>query len=212
MIYNIMFTYYSQNKTIMQSLYHNARFIISCPNIKDAPTDKGIEVIFAGRSNAGKSSCINALTMQKKLAKVSKTPGRTQHLVFFDLGNDKRLVDLPGYGFAKVPIAIKNRWNANMNEYFAKRKCLKAAILLMDSRHPLKDFDKLMLEWCVNSDIQTHILLTKADKLSKNEANKSLFIIQKYIKNQNISVQLFSSLKKQGLNELHNKLDKFLCV
>ena len=195
----------------MQKIYHNAKFILSCPSIKNAPLDDGIEVIFAGRSNAGKSSCINALTMQKKLAKVSKTPGRTQHLVFFDLGNGRKLVDLPGYGFAKVPIAVKNRWNDDMGEYFANRESLKGAVLLMDIRHPLKDFDKLMLNWCDKSDINTHILLTKSDKLKKNQKNQALFTVQQYLKDNYIdatmSVSLFSSLKKEGIETLHSKLN-----
>ena len=192
----------------MQKIYHNAKFLLSCPNIKGAPEDSGIEVIFSGRSNAGKSSCINTLTMQKKLAKVSKTPGRTQHLVFFDLGDDKKLVDLPGYGFAKVPTAVKNRWNADMGDYFAKRKSLKGAILLMDIRHPLKEFDNLMLSWCINNNIKTHILLTKADKLKKNQANKTIFAVKKELENENISISLFSSLKKQGIDELHAQLNQ----
>jgi GTP-binding protein len=191
-------------------IYHNAKFILSCPNIKDAPADEGIEVIFAGRSNAGKSSCINTLTGQKKLAKVSKTPGRTQHLVFFDISQDEyennKLVDLPGYGFAKVPTAVKNRWNDDMSEYFQKRKALKGAVLLMDIRHPLKEFDELMLEWCLNSNINTHILLTKSDKLKKNQANKSLFEVQKRIEGTGMSVSLFSSLKKSGIETLHKRL------
>lgn len=191
----------------MQKIYHNAKFILSCPNIATAPEDNGIEVIFAGRSNAGKSSCINTLTGQKKLAKVSKTPGRTQHLVFFDLGNNKKLVDLPGYGFAKVPTEVKNRWNADMSEYFEKRQSLKGAILLMDIRHPLKEFDELMLQWCIGSGVTTHILLTKADKLKKNQANKSLFLVQNRVKDYGISVSLFSSLKKTGIEILHNKLN-----
>lgn len=192
----------------MQKIYHNAKFILSSPNIKGAPLDSGIEVIFAGRSNAGKSSCINTLTGQKKLAKVSKTPGRTQHLVFFDLGDDKKLVDLPGYGFAKVPITVKNRWNADMGDYFQNRKSLQGAILLMDSRHPLKEFDEVMLEWCLGSNIDTHILLTKADKLKKNQANQALFTVQKRVKGTGITVSLFSSLKKSGLDILHTRLSQ----
>lgn len=199
----------------MQKIYHNATFLLSCPNISNAPIDEGIEVIFAGRSNAGKSSCINTLTGQKKLARVSKTPGRTQHLVFFALGNNTnnealKLVDLPGYGFAKVPLSVKNRWNADMGEYFQKRKALKGAILIMDIRHPLKEFDELMLEWCLESNVNTHILLTKSDKLTKNQANKSFFEVQKRITNTGATVSLFSSLKKTGIECLHAKLGEML--
>lgn len=190
----------------MQIDYHQASFLLSCPSIASAPSDIGHEVIFAGRSNAGKSSCINTLTGQKKLAKVSKTPGRTQHLVFFELGNDNKLVDLPGYGFAKVPVAVKEKWNRDMSEYFAQRKALVGAVLIMDCRHPLKEFDKLMLEWSMHSELHTHILLTKADKLSKNNANKALFSVQQEL--PNVSVQLFSSHTKAGIDTLHTRLNQ----
>ena len=193
----------------MQNSYRKAKFLLSCPSLKGCPDDNGYEVIFAGRSNAGKSSAINTLTEQKKLAKVSRTPGRTQHLVFFGLDEQRRLVDLPGYGYAKVPDAVKQKWNQNMSEYFDNRNCLKGAILVMDCRHPLKPFDEMMLQWCINSDIDTNILLTKSDKLKKGAASSTKLAVKNAVKEfPNINVQLFSSLKKEGVSELCQYLDK----
>ena len=193
----------------MQNSYRKAKFLLSCPSLKGCPDDNGYEVIFAGRSNAGKSSAINTLTVQKKLAKVSRTPGRTQHLVFFELDEQRRLVDLPGYGYAKVPDAVKQKWNQNMSEYFDNRNCLKGAILVMDCRHPLKPFDEMMLQWCINSDIDTNILLTKSDKLKKGAASSTKLAVKNAVKEfPNINVQLFSSLKKEGVSELCKYLDK----
>ena len=193
----------------MQNSYRKAKFLLSCPSLKGCPDDNGYEVIFAGRSNAGKSSAINTLTEQKKLAKVSRTPGRTQHLVFFELDEHRRLVDLPGYGYAKVPDAIKQKWNQNMSEYFDNRNCLKGAILVMDCRHPLKPFDEMMLQWCINNDVDTNILLTKSDKLKKGAASSTKLAVKNAVKDiPNINVQLFSSLKKEGVSELCQYLDK----
>jgi GTP-binding protein len=193
----------------MQNSYRKAKFLLSCPSLKGCPDDNGYEVIFAGRSNAGKSSAINTLTEQKKLAKVSRTPGRTQHLVFFELDKHRRLVDLPGYGYAKVPDAVKQKWNQNMSEYFDNRNCLKGAILVMDCRHPLKPFDEMMLQWCINNDVDTNILLTKSDKLKKGAASSTKLAVKNAIKDiPNINVQLFSSLKKEGVSELCKYLDK----
>ncbi len=193
----------------MQNSYRKAKFLLSCPSLKGCPDDNGFEVIFAGRSNAGKSSAINTLTEQKKLAKVSRTPGRTQHLVFFELDEQRRLVDLPGYGYAKVPDAVKQKWNQNMSEYFDNRNCLKGAILVMDCRHPLKPFDEMMLQWCISNDVDTNILLTKSDKLKKGAASSTKLAVKNAVKDiPNINVQLFSSLKKQGVSELCQYLDK----
>ena len=193
----------------MQNSYRKAKFLLSCPSLKGCPDDNGYEVIFAGRSNAGKSSAINTLTEQKKLAKVSRTPGRTQHLVFFELDEQRRLVDLPGYGYAKVPEAVKQKWNQNMSEYFDNRNCLKGAILVMDCRHPLKPFDEMMLQWCINNDVDTNILLTKSDKLKKGAASSTKLAVKNAVKDiPNINVQLFSSLKKEGVSELCQYLDK----
>lgn len=130
----------------MNPIYHQAKFMLSAPNVRLAPDDVGVEVAFAGRSNAGKSSAINTLTQQKALARISKTPGRTQLLNFFALSDAQRLVDLPGYGFAKVPEAVKKDWHAMMERYLAERKSLCGIVLVMDIRHPLTEFDWQMLE------------------------------------------------------------------
>ena len=193
----------------MHNFYRQAKFLLSCPSLKGCPNDSGYEVIFAGRSNAGKSSAINTLTEQKKLAKVSRTPGRTQHLVFFDLGNDRRLVDLPGYGYAKVPDSVKHDWHQNMSEYFDNRQCIKAAILVMDCRHPFKPFDQMMLDWCVNSQVPINILLTKSDKLKRGAASAAKLSALKAVKDlPSVSVQLFSSLKKEGVLDLSSYLNQ----
>ncbi|SMN10864.1 GTP-binding protein EngB [uncultured Candidatus Thioglobus sp.] len=194
----------------MNNNYHKAKFLLSCPSLKGCPEDQGYEVIFAGRSNAGKSSAINTITLQKKLAKVSRTPGRTQHLVFFELDEDRRLVDLPGYGYAKVPEAVKKQWQIDMGEYFAKRRCLVGAVLVMDVRRPLTSFDQMMLDWCINVNLPAQILLTKSDKLKKGAAANSLQKVKRAIKDYPyVDVQLFSSLKKQGLDSLGDRLDTF---
>jgi GTP-binding protein len=194
----------------MSKHYHQAKFLLSCPSLKGCPPDEGFEVIFAGRSNAGKSSAVNTLTQQNKLAKVSRTPGRTQHLVFFELDDHRRLVDLPGYGYAKVPEKIKRQWHQDMSEYFNKRDCLRGAILVMDVRHPLKPFDKMMLDWCVSINLPTQILLTKADKLKKGQASNTLLQLLREIKDYPyVDAQLFSSLKKQGLDKAWTRLDSF---
>ena len=193
----------------MHNFYRQAKFLLSCPSSKGCPDDSGYEVVFAGRSNAGKSSAINTLTEQKKLAKVSRTPGRTQHLVFFDLGNDRRLVDLPGYGYAKVPDSVKQNWHQNMSEYFDNRQCIKAAILVMDCRHPFKPFDQMMLDWCVNSQVPINILLTKSDKLKRGAASAAKLSALKAVSDlPSVNVQLFSSLKKEGVLDLSSYLNQ----
>ena len=166
----------------MHNSYRQAKFLLSCPSLKGCPNDSGYEVIFAGRSNAGKSSAINTLTEQKKLAKVSRTPGRTQHLVFFELDNERRLVDLPGYGYAKVPDSVKRDWHQNMSQYFDNRKCIKAAILVMDCRHPLKPFDQTMLDGCVITKVSANSLLTKSDKLKKGAARSARLSVMTALK------------------------------
>ena len=192
----------------MSNIYHNAKFLLSSPTLQGCPHDSGDEIIFCGYSNTGKSSVINALTLQKKLAKTSRTPGKTQHLTFFQLDLTRRLVDLPGYGYAQVSKHTKQKWRLNINEYFIKRKCLKAAILIIDCRRLLKDLDHMILDWCLDNDIKTHILLTKADKLTKIAANNQLLKATNQIKEKGpVNIQLFSVLKKQGLAELKAKLD-----
>ncbi len=193
--------------------YSHARFLQSVPEPQQAPPDSGYEVAFAGRSNAGKSSALNALTQRKSLARTSKTPGRTQHLVFFELDGERRLVDLPGYGFAKVPDKIRRQWGLAMEQYFIERQSLRGLILLMDVRHPLTDFDKQMLQWCQHARMPVHILLTKADKLKRGPAMSSLLKVQKALAEQhNVSVQLFSALKHTGVEEARAVLDAWLVM
>ena len=190
--------------------YRTAQFLISAETLAQCPPDSGFEVAFAGRSNAGKSSAINALTDNKKLARTSKTPGRTQLINFFSLDDQRRLVDLPGYGYAKVPEEMKLKWQRHLNEYLEKRECLRGLVLLMDIRHPLQDFDSMIIEWANNGEMPLHILLTKADKLKPNAARNQVFQIKKALQqyqHTNMTVQTFSALKKQGLKELETVLN-----
>ncbi len=200
----------------MNPLYHQAHYLISALQLKDAPPDEGFEAAFAGRSNAGKSSAINAITRQKSLARTSKTPGRTQLLNFFALDDLRRLVDLPGYGYAKVPDAIQKNWGKAMETYLKERQCLRGVFLLMDIRHPLTEFDRQMIEWCRHCKLPLHIALTKADKLSRGAAKGTLLKIQAAVKREagdvDITVQLFSSPDKLGVEEAHAVLDRWMGV
>lgn len=195
----------------MNSFYRHAQFYVSAAKLDQTPDDSGIEVAFAGRSNAGKSSAINTLCQRKSLARTSKTPGRTQLLNFFTLDEQRRLVDLPGYGFAKVKQSIKAQWQGTLADYLEQRQSLRGLILLMDIRHPLKAFDCQMLEWNVHHGLATHILLTKADKLKRGAANSTLLRVKHELEplGNLVSVQLFSSLKQQGVDEAHRKLDEW---
>lgn len=182
-----------------------AEFLMSAPKLSICVEDTGYEIAFAGRSNAGKSSAINALTNQKQLARASKKPGRTQMLNFFSLGNpNQRLVDLPGYGYAAVPEEMKRVWQKELENYLIHRQSLQGLVLLMDIRHPLQQFDLMMLEWAHSRKLFVHILLTKADKLNRGPATKVLEEVKQSLKKLKMafSIQLFSSLNKQGLEEL----------
>lgn len=187
-------------------------FLQSASKIENAPPDEGSEVAFAGRSNAGKSSAINALTQNSKLARTSRTPGRTQLINFFALSDSQRLVDLPGYGYAKVPLKMKREWNLQLERYLQRRQSLRGLILLMDIRHPLTDQDNLMLEWAVTAHMPVHILLTKADKLKKGPAKSSLLSVRAKLAHHGdlVSVQLFSAPKKDGLKALERQLNAWL--
>jgi len=191
-------------------VYHQAKFINSAPHLSDAPSDQGKEVAFAGRSNAGKSSAINALTNQNSLARISKTPGRTQMLNFFEINDRQRFVDLPGYGYAKVPDAIKQKWHKLMESYLTSRKSLCGIILVMDVRHPLTEFDWQMVEWCQYRKLPLHVLLTKTDKLTYGAAKTTLLQVKKALNDVNlpVTIQLYSSLKKVGIDEVHQLLDQ----
>ena len=188
------------------NLFQNAKFFTTVNHLKDLPNTPA-EIAFVGRSNAGKSSAINTLTNHVRLAYVSKTPGRTQHINFFELENGNFMVDLPGYGYAQVPEAIRAHWVKLLGDYLQQRRQLIGLILIMDSRHPLKALDIQMLDFFHITGRPVHILLSKADKLSKNDQIKTLAAVKKslkpYTERQKISVQLFSSLKKQGMDEVN---------
>lgn len=181
-------------------------FMMSAPTFRLCPPDEGLEVAFAGRSNAGKSSAINALTNQRQLARSSKTPGRTQMINFFSIGDtDKRLVDLPGYGYAAVPLEMKKEWQVELEEYLVSRSSLAGLVLLTDIRHPLKFFDEQMLHWAKDGNLPVHILLTKADKLKYGAAKNALLNTRQALKKLGLSsctIQLFSALRKDGIDEL----------
>ena len=188
-----------------------AKFLLSSPDIAHLPPDRGAEVAFAGRSNAGKSSALNALCAQKSLARTSKTPGRTQQLVFFAVDEQRRLVDLPGYGFAKVPTAVQANWQQTLDTFFSQRQCLNGLVLLMDIRHPMKEYDQQMLDWCDYEGMPVLVLLTKADKLKRGPAQAMLLQVrracQKYAQCQ---VQLFSATKSQGVDEARTVIVEWL--
>ncbi|PXW82539.1 cell division checkpoint GTPase YihA [Nitrosomonas sp. Nm84] len=194
------------------SQFQSAVFYTSVNDARDLPQHSGIEVAFAGRSNAGKSSVINTLTNRNRLAFVSKTPGRTQHINFFKLDAEQFLVDLPGYGYAKVPYSIREHWERLLSNYLQTRESLKGLVLIMDIRHPLKSLDIQMLDWFAPTGKAVHILLTKADKLSKQQANNTLKDVNSYIKNvyPRCSVQLFSSLTTTGVEDASDVINSWL--
>ena len=187
------------------NLFQNAKFYTTVNHLKDLPATRA-EIAFVGRSNAGKSSAINTLTNHTRLAYVSKTPGRTQHINFFELANGAFMVDLPGYGYAQVPEAIRTHWVRLLGDYLQHRAQLIGLVMIMDIRHPLKALDVQMLDFFALTGRPVHILLSKADKLSKNDQIKSLSAVKQALKpfteRQQVSVQLFSSLKKQGMAEV----------
>ena len=190
-------------KNPILGLCQQARFLISAAKVDQCPPDSGLEVAFAGRSNAGKSSALNTLT-HANLARTSKTPGRTQLLNFFSLDEERRLVDLPGYGYAKVPIPLKQHWQHHLEAYLSSRESLAGLVLLMDIRHPLTDFDRLMLDWSSAGNMPMHILLTKADKLGRGQQAQALQAVKKELFSSfgdTVGVQTFSAESKQGVEE-----------
>lgn len=196
-----------------------AKFIISANYFNELPNDTGIEIAFAGRSNAGKSSAINTLSNQNKLAYVSKQPGRTQLINFFEIEEGKFLVDLPGYGYAKVPEKIKDHWKKTLPRYLQERNSLIGLVIVMDIRNPLTDLDIKMLDWFAPLQKPIHILLTKCDKLSRDKQNRSLIEIEKRLKEDwgdlyqtSTSVQLFSSLKKIGIEKADKVIQNWLSL
>jgi GTP-binding protein len=195
----------------LQKYFQSAAFTQSAAKLAQCPLDHGFEVAFAGRSNAGKSSAINRICGQKKLARISKTPGRTQLINFFGLRDQQRLVDLPGYGYAKVALAKKLEWQKHLEQYLEKRSSLTGLVLVMDVRHPLQPFDTVMLDWVKQYRIQCHILITKADKLKRGPAMQALFQVEKSVKDQPyISAQLFSATNGAGLEQARETLYDWL--
>ena len=193
------------------SHYSQAKFSISAPDITHLGPDEGIEIAFAGRSNAGKSSALNKLTRQKGLARTSKTPGRTQLINVFQLDEQRRLIDLPGYGYAKVPIAIKKKWQRSLGEYLQKRESIKGLVVLMDIRHPFKDLDQDLIHWAVAADLPVLALLTKADKFKSGKRKNQLMIAREAALAfcGDVTVDVFSSLSGLGLENLEHKLDSW---
>lgn len=201
------------NAKAIESWLQQTQFLLSAPTFKLCPADTGLEVAFAGRSNAGKSSCINAITNQRQLARSSKTPGRTQMINFFSMGDlEKRLVDLPGYGYAAVPENMKKEWQKELEKYLISRKSLAGLVLLSDIRHPLKYFDEQMLHWAKDGELPVHVLLTKADKLKYGASKNTLQETKSRLNKLKLpfSVQLFSAQNKQGIDELGEVLANWL--
>jgi len=197
-----------------ERLLHQAHFLTSAQTLEQCPPDEGFEVAFAGRSNAGKSSAINRLTGQRTLARTSKTPGRTQLINFFELDDQRRLVDLPGYGYAKVDKQTRARWQRHLDDYLARRQALVGLVLLMDIRHPLKEFDRLILDWSARAEMPLHILLTKADKLKFGAAKNTLVKLRGNLKDHPapLSVQLFSATAGTGCDDAWARLGDWLAV
>jgi GTP-binding protein len=191
------------------SLFPHIKFLLGAAQPKQFPEDEGAEVAIAGRSNAGKSSAINAIVARQALARSSKTPGRTQQINFFELVPGQRLVDLPGYGFAKVPVNVRQHWGALLTSYFNQRACLAGAIVVMDARHPLTDIDTQMLDLAASRVLPIHILLTKSDKLSRSVAMKTLAEVRKALDGR-ATVQLFSATAKTGVDEAREVLRRML--
>ncbi|MCW0462572.1 putative GTP-binding protein EngB [Xanthomonas sacchari] len=189
----------------MSLILERAHYLLSAHNARQLPDDGGWEVAFAGRSNAGKSSALNALTRQNALARVSKTPGRTQQLVFFQVQPERYLVDLPGYGYAKVPQELQAHWQKFIDTYFRTREALRGLVVVMDIRHPLKDYDRQMLGYAAQRGLPAHALLTKADKLGRGQQAQVLQQVRKELASafgDTVSVQAFSGESRQGVDEL----------
>jgi len=195
-------------------IFDGATYVASAHDLQQLPLDLGVEVAFVGRSNSGKSSAINTLANHKRLAFVSKTPGRTQLINFFTITQGRTLVDLPGYGYAKVPPAVKAHWTELLAAYVSTRTALKGLVIIMDSRHPMRDLDTELLNWYRPTNKPVHVLLTKADKLTRNEQAKTLRDVkQQLIEGQyNATVQLFSSLKRTGVPEAEIAIGKLFAA
>jgi len=193
--------------------FGDASFMLSVARLSQCPADEGAEVAFAGRSNAGKSSALNVICGVRKLARTSRTPGRTQQINFFALGTARRLVDLPGYGFARVPERLRTEWGRLVESYLRGRRSLAGIVLLMDARHPLKPQDRQLIAWAGSLQLALHILLTKADKLSRGQARATLLAVAKELgTTPRCSVQLFSALDRTGVEEARAVLEAWLAI
>lgn len=201
----------SQNPDEIKVKFNQAHFLLSVGRLEQLPDDSGIEVAFIGRSNAGKSSALNILTNQNGLAKVSKTPGRTQLINVFRINDQIRLIDLPGYGYAKVPEKVKKDWMVLLDRYLRDRMCLQGLVIVMDIRHPLQDNDWEFLNWTEDCNIKTHILLTKADKLSFGQRKTTLLNTLRKVKSfrNEVTAQIFSAHNREGLEEFQAKLTEW---
>lgn len=194
-------------------VYQQAKYLKSAPKLEHLPADSGAEVAFIGRSNAGKSSALNVITGIKGLARTSKTPGRTQMINFFELDAHRRLVDLPGYGYAKVPRLVRERWQQTTNEYLQTRQSLRGLVVVMDMRHPLKESDQEIIAWAASCGVALHIVLKKTDKVKPAAARKALKEVQLALVQYGdlISIQLFSSLSRLGLDDMRSVLNDWFC-
>lgn len=196
------------------SILRQTTFLTTVADLRQLPLDAVAEVAFVGRSNAGKSSAINTLCDHTRLAYVSKTPGRTQHLNFFTVRPGQYLVDLPGYGFAKAPEDVRKSWNGLISPYLAQRPQLRGLVVIMDARHPLTELDWQMIDWFLPTGTPVHVLLSKADKMTRQEQAKTLRTVKAEVAKagEQISVQLFSSLKKDGVEEARSTILNWLSV
>ncbi len=202
------------NPEKLQAIFKSANFLLSAVKTTQLPEDTGAEVAFVGRSNVGKSSALNTITQNKQLARTSKTPGRTQAINVFTLDESRRITDLPGYGYAKVPEAMKRQWEQELERYLVERQSLAGVILIMDSRHPLKPLDETLIGWAATAQMPLHVLLTKSDKLNNNENAKALAKVKNYFKERDLrfTAQGFSSLKKRGVAEVLSVLSGWLAL
>ena len=201
----------------MNPFYQGARFLTAATRIEQAPEDRGREVVFAGRSNAGKSSAINALCHQKALARTSKTPGRTQQLIFFSLDEERRLVDLPGYGYARVSEAIKLQWQTHMADFLERRRSIAGLVIVMDIRHPLAEYDRHMLVWASGGELPVLLLLTKADKVGRGAARSTQLAVEREVRERPgsgspVHVLTFSALETTDIGPVQALLDRWLDV
>jgi GTP-binding protein len=196
----------------MNPIYHRAWFLLSAVQLEQLPAGVSHEVAFAGRSNAGKSSALNTITQQKALARISKTPGRTQQINVFPISDDRTLIDLPGYGYAKVPAATREQWERLLPHYFGKRHALRGVMIIMDIRHPLTPHDLAMLSLTADSGLPVHVLLSKADKLKRGAALNTLHAVRRELRTLHpvADAQLFSAVTGQGVDEAHAQLDRWL--